>query len=122
MFVYARPMETNAVHPATGWEQDARRPHQTRQNSLRLATIAGHMRVDKIAARRAALIDLLADGRPHPREEIWEAIAARMGEECWGKVRQEGWPATCPRYAKAALESPFRVGLGYKVIFSSIPP
>ena len=47
------------------------------------------MRLDKIAARRAALIDLLADGRPHPREEIWGEIAARLKEDCWGKLPQE---------------------------------
>jgi DNA-binding transcriptional ArsR family regulator len=51
--------------------------------------MAGHMRRDKIAARRAALIDLLADGRPHPREEIWKTISAQLGEACWGKVPQE---------------------------------
>ena len=51
--------------------------------------MAGHMQIDKIAARRAALIDLLADGRPHPREEIWETIAAQFNEDCWGKVPQE---------------------------------
>lgn len=48
------------------------------------------MQLDKIAARRAALIDLLADGRPHPREEIWETIATQMNDDdCWGKVPQE---------------------------------
>jgi hypothetical protein len=51
--------------------------------------MAGHMQIDKIAARRAALVDLLADGRPHPREEIWETIAAQLEEDCWGKVPQE---------------------------------
>jgi hypothetical protein len=51
--------------------------------------MAGHMHLDKIAARRAALIDLLADGRPHPREEIWQTIAGRLGEDCWGKLPQE---------------------------------
>jgi hypothetical protein len=56
---------------------------------LRLAAMAGHMRIDKIAARRAALIDLLSDGRPHPREEIWQTIAGRLDLDCWGKVPQE---------------------------------
>lgn len=51
--------------------------------------MAGHMQIDKIAARRAALIDLLADGRPHPREEIWETVAAQLDDDCWGKVPQE---------------------------------
>lgn len=47
------------------------------------------MQVDKIAARRAALIDILADGRPHPREEIWATVSSQLGENCWGKVPQE---------------------------------
>ncbi|HRQ42507.1 MAG TPA: hypothetical protein PLD25_31720 [Chloroflexota bacterium] len=76
--------------PATTWEQDARRPDQPVRTRLRLAAMAGHMRLDKIAARRAALIDLLADGRPHPRAEIWETIAAQLDDaHCWGKVPQE---------------------------------
>lgn len=83
-------MEMNLTDPATQWEQDARRPDQSTQTRLRLAAMAGHMRQDKIAARRAALIDLLADGRPHPRKEIWETIAAQLGDEdCWGKAPQE---------------------------------
>ena len=78
-------MITNPEHPATSWEQDANRSQQTKLNKLRLAAMAGHMRIDKIAARRAALIDLLADGRPHPRTEIWELIAEQLTEDCWGK-------------------------------------
>ena len=49
-------MDTHQIHPATEWEQDARRPYP-QKISLRLAAMAGHMRLDKIAA----LIDLLAD-------------------------------------------------------------
>lgn len=51
--------------------------------------MAGHMQIDKIAARRAALIDLLSDGHPHPREEIWETVAAQLDDDCWGKVPPE---------------------------------
>ena len=51
--------------------------------------MAGHMRIDKITARRAALIDILTDGRPHRREEIWATIASQLGEDCWGKLPQE---------------------------------
>lgn len=82
-------MATDEVHPAQIWKHDARQPQQTRQNRLRLAAMAGHMQIDKIAARRAALVDLLADGRPHPRQEIWERVAAQLGIDCWGKVPQE---------------------------------
>lgn len=89
MFVYNIGMETNLAHPAAKWEQDARQGQQTPQNKLRLAAMAGHMRIDRIASRRAALIDLLSDGCPHPRAEIWEAIAAQLGQDCWGKLPQE---------------------------------
>jgi DNA-binding transcriptional ArsR family regulator len=81
-------MQDQPIHPAAKWEQDARQ-EQSPERSLRLAAMAGHMRIDKIAARRAALIDLLADGRPHPREEIWQIIADQLGEDCWGKLPQE---------------------------------
>jgi hypothetical protein len=80
-------MHTNAAHPALIWSKDAQR--QSSEWSLRLAAMAGHMHSDKTAARRAALVDLLTDGRPHPREEIWQTIAAQLGEECWGKLPQE---------------------------------
>jgi DNA-binding transcriptional ArsR family regulator len=73
--------------------------------------MAGHMHVDKIAARRAALIDLLSDGRPHPREEIWEAIAVQLGEECWGKLPQE---------ALARDLSALRKG-GIRIVYSRRP-
>ena len=78
-----------SLHPAEAWAQDARQGPISSENALRLAAMAGHMQIDKIAARRAALIDLLADGRPHPREEIWETIATQLAEDCWGKIPQE---------------------------------
>jgi hypothetical protein len=89
MFDYNVGMETHENHPAITWEHDARQPQLSAINKLRMAAMAGHMQLDKLAARRAALIDLLADGCPHPREEIWETIAAQLGEDCWGKVPQE---------------------------------
>ncbi len=90
MFVYNKFMtDFLPTHPATAWAQDAQQPILASEWSLRLAAMAGHMQIDKIAARRAALIDLLSDGRPHPREEIWETIAAQLEEDCWGKVPQE---------------------------------
>lgn len=90
IFAYNVLMQTRSTsHPAVEWAQDAQRPQPTDEWSLRLAAMAGHMRLDKMAARRAALIDLLADGRPHPREEIWQTVAARLGEDCWGRLPQE---------------------------------
>jgi hypothetical protein len=86
MFAYNLVM-VEVTHPAEKWARDAQQ--QSPELSLRLAAMAGHMRSDKIAARRAALTDLLADGRPHSREEIWQTIAAQLGEECWGKLPQE---------------------------------
>ena len=82
-------MNTTFTHPAAHWQQAANKVEQTAHTRLRLAAIAGHMQIDKIAARRAALIDLLADGRPHQREEIWETVAAQLDDDCWGKVPQE---------------------------------
>jgi hypothetical protein len=79
----------NRPHPATHWEQEARRFTQEPLTQVRLAAMAGHMRLDKITARRAALIDLLADGRPHLREEIWQIIEGQLGDACWGKRPQE---------------------------------
>ncbi len=76
-------------YPADVWLADARLLPQYPLAQLRLAAMAGHMQIDKIAARRAALIDLLADGRPHLREEIWAAVAARLDADCWGQVPQE---------------------------------
>ncbi len=78
---------------------------------MRQATMAGHMRVDRVAARRAALVDLLADGRPHTREEIWETVARQVGEDCWGKV---------PREALARDLSVLRKG-GIRIAFSRRP-
>lgn len=54
---------------------------QSSSSRLRLAAMAGHMRVDKIAARRAAVIDLLGDGHPHTREEIWEVVESQLGRD-----------------------------------------
>ncbi len=87
MFTYNAYMEQQRDHPSVRWEHDAKQPGQPAQ--LRLAAMAGHMRIDKIAARRAALVDLLADGHPHPREEIWETISSQIGQDCWGKLPQE---------------------------------
>lgn len=90
MFTYNMRMQTSSnPHPTEEWKQDARKQQPISNWSLRLAAMAGHMQIDKIAARRAALIDLLSDGHPHPREEIWETIAAQLNEDCWGKVPKE---------------------------------
>lgn len=90
IFAYNNRMFTLlSLHPAVAWGRDAQRPQPTAMWPLRLAAMAGHMQIDKIAARRAALIDLLADGRPHSREEIWKTIAAQLDDDCWGKVPQE---------------------------------
>lgn len=87
--LYTRDMKkSETTHPAAHWQRDAQQL-PSRNWSLRLAAMAGHMRLDRVAARRAALIDLLADGRPHLREEIWEEIAASLGENCWGKLPRE---------------------------------
>lgn len=71
--------------PGARWRADAARPGGDWLSRLRLAAMAGHMAGDRPAARRGALIDLLADGRPHPGEEIREQLAAELGAGCWGK-------------------------------------
>jgi hypothetical protein len=76
-------------HPAETWGAAARVLRNNSTTRLRLAAMAGHMQGDKIAARRAALIDLLADGRPHTREAIWAHIAAQLVDDCWGKRPEE---------------------------------
>jgi len=81
--------KNTAAHPATIWQKDARHLQANFSVGLRLAAMAGHMHTDKIAARRAALIDLLADGRPHPREAIFSAVEDQLGTGCWGKRPQE---------------------------------
>ena len=51
--------------------------------------MAGHLKEDLVAARRAALVDVLADGRPHLREALWEAAAAQLDHDCWGERPEE---------------------------------
>jgi hypothetical protein len=71
------------------WRQDAARHGTDLHLRLRLAAMAGHMSTDRVAARRGVLIDLLADGRPHRREDIWQRIAQEVGDDCWGKLPGE---------------------------------
>lgn len=81
-------MMTQNPHPVETWLEDARQTPSV-ETGLRLAAMAGHMQRDSVAARRAALIDVLADGQPHPREALWAAVAARLGQDCWGAVPRE---------------------------------
>jgi hypothetical protein len=82
-------MKTSHLHPTQAWSQDARRLQAQSSAQIRLAAMAAHMRRDPVAARRAALIDLLGDGRPHSREEIWENVRARLDADCWGQTPRE---------------------------------
>ncbi len=113
-------METRAKHPALAWEQAARQPGQLLQTQLRLAAMTSHMQLDKIAARRTALIDLLADGRPHPREEIWETIAVQLGDEnCWGKLPPEALARDLAALRQGVFASLTHVGQRYRDIISN---
>ncbi len=69
---------------AARWREEAARPGGDSLWRLRLAAMAGHMGGDRAAARRGALIDLLADGRPHLREDILTRLAAELGDDLWG--------------------------------------
>jgi hypothetical protein len=92
-------------HPAAIWERDNLNPSHDVRLRLRLAAMAGHMRGDQVAARRAALIDLLADGKPHTREEIWETVTKQLDKPCWGKRPQE----TLARDLKALRRGRIRI-------------
>jgi len=85
---------TSNQHPGARWQSDAlaasaQREGRDRQTILRLAAMAGHLKEDLVAARRAALVDVLADGRPHLREALWEAAAAQLDRDCWGERPEE---------------------------------
>jgi hypothetical protein len=75
--------------PAVRWKEAAQTPATDKGVRLRLAAMAGHMAGDIVAARRAALIDLLADGRPYTREIIWLRIEEQLDRRCWGKRPEE---------------------------------
>lgn len=80
------------VEPAQRWREAAQKIEDAtsaRHIRVRLAAMAGHMRNDPVAARRAALADVLSDGRPHPREKILKAVEAQLGNGCWGKRPEE---------------------------------
>lgn len=77
---------TSNQHPGARWQRDAQADRQT---GLRLAAMAGHIKEDLVAARRAALVDVLADGRPHPREALWEAVETQLGRDCWRERPKE---------------------------------
>lgn len=79
----------NENNVANRWRKDAARPVADLKTRLRLGAMAGHLSNDGVAARRAVLIDLLVDGRPHTREDIQKRIAADVGTGCWGKRPQE---------------------------------
>ena len=76
--------QTHLPGPAHRWRQDAAHPAADPHLRLRLAAMAGHMLTDHVAARRAALIDLLAEGRPVTRADIIGRIANELGDDCWG--------------------------------------
>ncbi|HSM58779.1 MAG TPA: hypothetical protein VK879_21670 [Candidatus Sulfomarinibacteraceae bacterium] len=78
-------------HPAERWRKAAREHSgpSEEQTRLRLAAMAGQMARDTVASRRAALVDLLADGGAHTREEIWQAIDAQLGRDSWGRRPDE---------------------------------
>jgi hypothetical protein len=82
---------TSNEHPGERWLRAAW-PNEERDDDrlrLRLAAMAGHIQQDMVSARRAALIDLLADGRPHRREELWEAVEGQLNRDCWGSRPEE---------------------------------
>jgi hypothetical protein len=75
--------------PVARWKEAAITPAADKRFRLRLAAMSGHMAGDIVAARRAALIDLLAGGRPLTRESIWSTIEGQLDRHCWGKRPEE---------------------------------
>jgi hypothetical protein len=82
-----------SAHPATRWRAAAARPQRPggdeRLLRLRLAAMAGHIAGDGRAARRGALLDLLADGRPHTGEALRARVAVELGGDPWGRRPDE---------------------------------
>jgi hypothetical protein len=76
---------TLATDPAERWRKDATSPDTDARSRLRLAAMAGHMSSDRLAARRAALIDVLSGGGVHSGDNLRGAVAAQVGADCWGK-------------------------------------
>ncbi len=126
MFVYNLTMTEKQKHPSIVWKQDARQQLPAGGWSLRLAAMAGHMRVDAVSARRTALVDLLTDGRPHPREEIWETIAGRLGlqkvADCWGKLPQEALARDLAALRKGGLRIAYSRRPGVTGLLPATPP
>lgn len=81
---YDLSMTISAQHPLHGWRRQVAGSVADLSLRLRLAAMTGHVAGDRVASRRAALVDLLADGRPHTREDIWARISAELGKDCWG--------------------------------------
>ena len=97
-------MESNTL--LKKWQTDVSKVGDTPHLKLRLAAMVGHMHSDPIATRRAALVDMLADGKPHLGEAILEAIGEQLGETCWGKRPAE----TLGRDLKALRKGRIRIG------------
>lgn len=79
-------------HPGERWQSAAQAYGESRdkRTRLRLAAMAGHIKQNLVAARRAALVDILADGHPHPREALWAAVEVQLGRaDCWGARPEE---------------------------------
>lgn len=70
-------------HPAARWLADLNPLALPRRQAIRLAGAAGHLQLDRIAARRALVLELLLDGRPLTRGSLTTAVEAVLGP-CWG--------------------------------------
>lgn len=114
-------MQISKQHPTRQWQEDAQK-RPLHKHALRLAAMAGHMGSDKIAARRAALIDLLADGRPHTREAIWQRVARQLDDDCWGKLPQEALARDLAALRKGGLRIAYSRRPGATGYYLQYPP
>jgi hypothetical protein len=88
IFVNNLIRQTSNQHLARQWQKDVQK-RPLHKCVLRPAAMAGHMGSNKIATRCAALIDLLADGRPRTREAVWQQAAGQLDDDSWGELPQE---------------------------------
>lgn len=84
--------------------------------------MAGHMAGDLVAARRGALVDVLADGRPHTREDIWARVVAEVGESCWGKRPNEALLRDLNALRRGGIQIAYSRAPGLRGYYLAYPP
>jgi hypothetical protein len=89
---------------------------------LRLAAMAGHMRQDRVTARRAAIMEILSDGKPHRRESMWETVNQALGCHCWGKRPDETLLRDLNALRRSGLQIAYSRRPGTEGYYLAYPP